>query len=237
MKKLITFLCFCIILISCCSTNARAEEGVAGISIILDKVNKIEAWTTTNVNLRSKPNTNSDIIKTLTTDTKIQKLSTNDNWTMVSCEDKIGWIYSKYIKDTEITIIEFNDTELEILYRITEAEGTGQSIESKENIISSIINRVYDSNFPSTIEDIVFQEGQYSPIGDKRYYTVTVTEETKEAVHNVIDNGVNHDCIYFCNYDNVKSSKLRRWFDNSLEFVFKDDSGHSYYREKVGDKN
>lgn len=232
MKKLITFLCFCIILISCSSTNARAEEGVAGISITLDKVNKIEAWTTTNVNLRSKPNTNSDIIKTLTTDTKIQKLSTNDNWTMVSCEDKIGWIYSKYIKDTEITIIEFNDTELEILYKITEAEGTGQSIESKENIISSIINRVYDSNFPSTIEDIVFQEGQYSPIGDKRYYTVTVTDETKEAVHNVIENGVNHDCIYFCNYKKVKSSKLRKWFDNSLEFVFKDDSGHSYYSDK-----
>ena len=235
MKKLITFLCFCIILISFSSTIAKAEEGVAGISITLDKVNKIEAieaWTTTNVNLRSKPNTNSDIIKTLTTDTKIQKLSTNDNWTMVSCEDKIGWIYSKYIKDTEITIIEFNDTELEILYKITEAEGTGQSIESKENIISSIINRVYDSNFPSTIEDIVFQEGQYSPIGDKRYYTVTVTDETKKAVHNVIENGVNHDCIYFCNYNNVKSSKLRRWFDNSLEFVFKDDSGHSYYRDK-----
>jgi len=235
MKKILTFLCFCIILISFSSTIAKAEEGVAGISITLDKVNKIEAieaWTTTNVNLRSKPNTNSDIIKTLTTDTKIQKLSTNDNWTMVSCEDKIGWIYSKYIKDTEITIIEFNDTELEILYKITEAEGTGQSIESKENIISSIINRVYDSNFPSTIEDIVFQEGQYSPIGDKRYYTVTVTDETKKAVHNVIENGVNHDCIYFCNYNNVKSSKLRRWFDNSLEFVFKDDSGHSYYRDK-----
>ena len=232
MKKLITFLCFCITLISCSSTIAKAEEGVAGISITLDKVNKIEAWTTTNVNLRSKPNTNSDIIKTLTTDTKIQKLSTNDNWTMVSCEDKIGWIYSKYIKDTEITIIEFNDTELEILYKITEAEGTGQSIESKENIVSSIINRIYDSNFPSTIEDIVFQEGQYSPIGDKRYYTVTVTEETKEAVHNVIDNGVNHDCIYFCNYKKVKSSKLRKWFDNSLKFVFKDDSGHSYYRDK-----
>ena len=236
MKKILTFLCFCIILISCSSTNARAEEGVAGISITLDKVNKIEAWTITNVNLRSKPNTNSDIIKTLITDTKIQKLSTNDDWTMVSCEDKIGWIYSKYIKDTEITIIEFNDTELEILYRITEAEGTGQSIESKENIISSIINRVYDSNFPSTIKDIVFQDGQYSPIGDRRYYTVDVTDETKEAVHNVVKNGVTHDCIYFCNYDNVKSSKLRKWFD-SLEFVFKDDSEHSYYREKVGDEN
>lgn len=237
MKKLITFLCLCAISISCNHATAKAEEGVAGISITLDKVNNIEAWININVNLRSKPDNNSDIIKTLTTDTKIQKLSTIDNWTMVSYEDKVGWIYTKYIRDTEIQIIEFDDDDFEILYKITEAEGTGQSIESKENIVSSIINRIYDSNFPSTIEDIVFQEGQYSPIGDKRYYTVTVTEETKEAVHNVIDNDVGHDCIYFCNYDNVKSSKLRRWFDNSLEFVFKDDSGHSYYREKVGDKN
>lgn len=232
MKKLLIFLCFCVVMIISSSTTAKAEEGVAGISVTLDKVNKIEAWTTTNVNLRSKPNTNSDIITTLTNDTKIQKLSISDDWTMVVYEDKTGWVYSKYIRDTETTVIEFTDKELEILYKIVEAEATGESIESKENVASSIINRLYDSNFPSTIKEVVFQKEQYSPIGDRRYYTVTVTEETKEAVHNVIKNGVTHDCIYFCNYDNVTSSKLRRWFDNALEFVFKDDSNHSYYVEK-----
>lgn len=232
MKKLLTLFCFVIFILNNNTITAKAEEGVAGISVTLDKVYKIEAWTTANVNLRSKPNTNSDIMTTLNSDTKIQKLSISDDWTMVAYEDKIGWVYSKYIRDTETPIIEFADKELEILYRITEAEATGESIESKENVASSIINRLYDSNFPSTIKEVVFQKEQYSPIGDRRYYTVTVTEETKEAVHNVIKNGVTHDCIYFCNYDNVTSSKLRRWFDNALEFVFKDDSNHSYYREK-----
>lgn len=233
MKKLLTLFCFMIFILNYNTITAKAEEGVAGISVTLDKVkdkvNKIEAWTTANVNLRSKPNTNSDIMTTLNSDTKIQKLSISDDWTMVACEDKIGWVYSKYIRDTETPIIEFTDKELEILYRITEAECTGQSIEAKENVVSSIINRLYDSNFPSTIKDIVFQDGQYSPIRDRRYYTVKVTDETKEAVHNVVKNGVTHDCIYFCNYDKVTSSKLRKWFD-SLEFVFKDSSNHSYYK-------
>lgn len=233
MKKLLTLFCFMIFILNYNTITAKAEEGVAGISVTLDKVYKIkiEAWTTANVNLRSKPNTNSDIMTTLNSDTKIQKLSISDDWTMVAYEDKTGWVYSKYIRDTETPIIEFADKELEILYRITEAECTGQSIEAKENVVSSIINRLYDSNFPSTIKDIVFQDGQYSPIGDRRYYTVEVTDETKEAVHNVVKNGVTHDCIYFCNYDKVTSSKLRKWFDG-LEFVFKDSSNHSYYREK-----
>lgn len=229
MKKLLTLFCFVIFILNNNTITAKAEESVAGIGIILDKVNKIEAWTTTNVNLRSKPNTNSDIITTLTNDTKIQKLSISDDWTMVSYENKIGWIYSKYIRNTEITVIEFSDEELEILYRIVEAEATGKSIEAKENVASSIINRLYNKNFPSTIEDVVFQKDQYSPIKDNRYYTVKMTKETKKAVHNVVKNGVTHDCIYFCNYDKVTSSKLRRWF-NSLEFVFKDDSGHSFYK-------
>lgn len=232
MNKLIIFFCFfCIIICNYNTQLVKAEEGVAGISTTLNKniVNVTYYYTTNRVNLRKESNVNSDIIITLEKRTKVLKMPSSDNgWTQIMYEDKIGWINSKYLRDTELPVIEFTDTEIEMLYRITEAEATGKSIEAKENVVSCIINRVYDSDFPDTIKDVIFEKNQYSPVKDGRYCTVIITEETKEAVNNVIKNGTTHDYTYFCNYD-IISRKLQKWFD-TLEFGFKDSANHSYYK-------
>jgi hypothetical protein len=135
------------------------------------------------------------------------------------------------IKNKEPTY-SFTDKEIKILHRITEAECTGQSLESKMNVCSVIINRVESDEFPNDIESVVFQTKpsvQFSPISDNRYYEVEIDESTIKAVNKVIQNGVINDALFFCNVSDVESLKSQKWF-SKLEYLFKDDSGHSFYK-------
>ncbi len=126
----------------------------------------------------------------------------------------------------------FSNHELQVLYRIVEAEATGCSMEAKKNIASVIINRVHNREFPDRISDAVFQRVrgyyQFSPILDGRYWEVEVIKETVQAVNDVIGNGVTTKALYFTVIDQI-SQKNRSWFNN-LEYLFTDDSGTSYFK-------
>lgn len=212
------------------TVKISTEEGVAGIAPVLDKVKTTDCWTTENVNFRKGQGIDAEIICTIKKGTKVKKHFEYNGWTMITYDNQLGYVNSKYLRDTELPLIKFTDKEIEILQRITEAECTGKSKESKANVTSIVLNRVYSSEFPDDIESVVFQQSQFTPIADKRYYKVEVTQETIDAVNDVIKNGVKHDCLYFCNYDNITSSSLRKWFNN-LEYVFTDSANHSFYRE------
>ena len=118
--------------------------------------------------------------------------------------------------------------EKEVLYRIVEAEATGECIEAKKNVASVILNRVHSKDFPNTITGVVFQKHQFSPIGDKRYWSVEVTEETIHAVDEIFEKGVTTEALFFVNLNNT-SRKMKNWF-RKLEYLFTDPSGHSFYK-------
>mgnify|MGYP002411598653 CR=1 FL=1 len=150
-------------------------------------------------------------------------------------------LVSIFVSDLDIEDPAFNVTEKEreILYKITEAEATGGDIESKKNICSTILNRVNSSSFPDDIKSVVFQKTngvyQFSPLGDNRYYELEITDETIQAVNEVLLEGTTHDCLYFFGIKDVKSPSIKRWIKNKLVFEFEDSVGHSYYNEKWGD--
>jgi N-acetylmuramoyl-L-alanine amidase len=129
----------------------------------------------------------------------------------------------------------YSDEEIEILERVVEAELTGCSYESKKNATSVIINRTKSDSFPDSIKEVVFQKSQFSSVSDHRYYEVTITKETKKAVKDVINNGVVTDALYFFNLRDIESQKIKNWINSKLVFLFKDDAGHSYYKEKEDD--
>ena len=117
--------------------------------------------------------------------------------------------------------------EYEILCRIVEAEATGGTIKQKENVTSCILNRVASNEFPDTIEDVVFDKGQFSPISDGRYYKVAITKETEQAVSRILWKGSQHDCLYFCS--DCKSYRSG-WFSKLEESFY--DGVHHYFTGK-----
>lgn len=128
-------------------------------------------------------------------------------------------------------VYKVSDEERNILYRIVEAEVTGEGNEdyykAKCNVISCILSRV-ENGWGKTIKDVVFQHKQFTPILDGRYYTVTVTEQTTKAVDSVLKHGKTHSCEYFCTRNCQSYSS---GFHSTLEHVF-DDVVHAYFRER-----
>lgn len=114
----------------------------------------------------------------------------------------------------------------EILCRIVEAEATDGTLEQKMNVASCVLARVASPEWPSTIEEVVFQKKQFSPITDGRYYTVTITDSTREAVRIVRQEGWTTDCVWFCT---PTCSSAKTGFHSRLKFAFNDGMHNFYY--------
>lgn len=127
----------------------------------------------------------------------------------------------------------FTDEECEILYRIVEAEATGASVESKQNVANVIFNRVESDDFPNTIKEVVFEYHtnkngkkiyQFSPIPDGRYYSVKVTKDTKKACKKAYEEKDTADgALYF-------DIGVNSWASRNKTYLFTDDTGHRFYK-------
>lgn len=126
----------------------------------------------------------------------------------------------------------FTDDEIRLLQKLVEAETTDKDIKSKENVTSTIINRVNSNKFPDDIESVIYQRQQFSSVWDGRMDELETTKSTIKAVHNVLYKGTTHNCLYFFSMKDITSESIKSWINNKLVFVFKDEAGHSYYNEK-----
>ena len=143
--------------------------------------------------------------------------------------------YKKQVVSNEVdNQIKVAKKEYKILTRIVEAEMTGGDIKSKRLVANVILNRVKDSSFPDTIEEVVFQKTgntfQFSPVFDGRYYSVTITKETKKAVDQALEGKDNSKgALYFANRSYSSPSNMA-WFDKHLKYLFSY-GGHEYFTE------
>lgn len=125
--------------------------------------------------------------------------------------------------------------EIGMLQRIVQAEAGGEDMIGKILVVNVIMNRIEDESFPDSVEKVIFQsrdgEYQFSPIGDKRYWSVKVSESTKEAVTRALEGeDYSKGALYFIARKRTKSSSAK-WFDNHLKWLFKH-GGHEFYKEK-----
>lgn len=117
------------------------------------------------------------------------------------------------------------DQDLEALYRIVEAEATQEDIVGRILIANVIFNRVDHDGFPNTIYDVIHHKikgrAQFSPIDDRRYFTVTVSDKTKEAVKRALDGEDYSEGALFFAARSMASQKAMGWFDRNLKQVKK----------------
>lgn len=120
-----------------------------------------------------------------------------------------------------------------ILERIVEAEAGGESFTGKLLVANVVLNRVKSKAFPSTIRDVVFAHRgsryQFSPISDGRYYTVSVSAQTKRAVRAALrGQDPSRGALYFMERSSADSSNVS-WFDRALTRLFRYGC-HEFYR-------
>ena len=110
-----------------------------------------------------------------------------------------------------------SEEEIEIFERIVEAEVGGTNYEGKLAVANVILNRVQSSRFPNTLKEVVFANRQFSPISDGRYYTVTVSETTKQVVQDALNGSrmIGEDAYYFC----TPTAPGKGWFETDLRKI------------------
>ena len=123
----------------------------------------------------------------------------------------------------------------EVLLRIVEAEATCEDIKGRMLVANVILNRVVSEEFPDNITEVVFQNNgvtyQFAPIKDGRYWEVTVSEETIEAVERVLaGEDYSQGALYFA-ARKLANQNAMRWFDTSLQYLFRH-GVHEFFKDK-----
>lgn len=126
-----------------------------------------------------------------------------------------------------------DDSELEVLLRIVEAEAGCEDEDGKLLVANVVLNRVNSEQFPETVTDVVFQKEngvtQFSPVSDGSYYKVRISEETVNAVGRALmGEDISEGALYFAARKYADSEKMK-WFDNHLTFLFQH-GGHEFFK-------
>jgi spore germination cell wall hydrolase CwlJ-like protein len=133
-----------------------------------------------------------------------------------------GGMIKVYAGETPLLITE---EDKEVLLRIVEAEATGEDVMGRMLVANVILNRVVSKGFPNSIAEVVFQNNgvtyQFAPIKDGRYWTVKISDKTREAVERVLaGEDYSQGAMYFA-ARKLANKKAMSWFDTSLEFLFR----------------
>jgi N-acetylmuramoyl-L-alanine amidase len=91
--------------------------------------------------------------------------------------------------------------DMELIAQLVEAEAGNQDFEGKCLIVDVILNRVESPDFPNTVEEVIFQEGQFSVIKngafDKAAWNMQESDYAAVAVEYEMHS--NKDVLYFNN--------------------------------------
>ncbi len=91
--------------------------------------------------------------------------------------------------------------ELEMLAQLVEAEAGNQPFEGKCLVVDVILNRVESPDFPDSIEEVIFQDGQFSVIKNGAYDKAgwSMQESDYAAVMCEVQLHQNKEVLYFNN--------------------------------------
>ena len=113
-----------------------------------------------------------------------------------------------------------------LLAKIAMAEAEGCNTQTKTLIIMCVLNRVWSDEFPDTIEEVIFQENQFSPIDNGRWDRVEPNEDCYEAVKVVMEGKYDYSggATYFENCVDEDN-----WHSRNLEFLYESE-GIRFYK-------
>lgn len=140
----------------------------------------------------------------------------------------------KDLKSTNAFGVEMTSKDLDNLYRLVQSEVGFMDEKSKLLVASVVLNRVNHPKFPSTVSGVVLQKignvYQFSPVAPgKRFWTCSVSQETKAAVDKTLRNGdYSKGALYFVA---KRYTTKGGWFDKHLAWLSHHE-GQDYYKER-----
>lgn len=98
-------------------------------------------------------------------------------------------------------VININDDQLYLLSKLVAAEARGESYQGQVAVAAVVLNRVQDSRFPDSIEDVIYQKNAFSVVKNGCINVQPTEESYKAAKDALYGNDPTNDAIYFWNPD------------------------------------
>ena len=93
--------------------------------------------------------------------------------------------------------VEYNPENVDLLAHVIMGEAEGGSLELKLDVGSVVLNRVEDDRFEDTLEDVIFEEGQYECTWNGRW-ELEPSWECREAAAYLLEHGsqLDEECVW-----------------------------------------
>lgn len=124
--------------------------------------------------------------------------------------------------------MDFDANDAYLLEKIAMAEAESEDTEGKALVMLVVLNRVWDARFPDTIEEVIMQDGAFTPVSNGRYDKVEPDADYMKAMELIT---VEHwdksqGALYF-----EKASDESTWHSRNLQKLFTH-GAHAFYTEK-----
>lgn len=83
-------------------TEAEMQMGLPTTQTTFDETTAISVWTTSNLNLREKPDGNATVITVISKGAELKKATEENGWAYVKVDDNLGYVSTQYISDTKL---------------------------------------------------------------------------------------------------------------------------------------
>ena len=104
-----------------------------------------------------------------------------------------------------------------LLAKIAMAEAEGEDTEGKAYVIMVVLNRMLSDEFPDTIEGVIFQDNQFSPVSNGRFYNIEPNDDCWDALDMIqVDKwDKSQGALYFESCESEDN-----WHSRNLEYLF-----------------
>lgn len=149
----------------------------------------------------------------------------NGQWYTQEAEWKL---YQEQTRTGLIHSMDFDASDAYLLEKIAMAEAESEDTEGKALVMLVVLNRVWDTRFPDTIEEVIMQDGAFTPVSNGRYDKVEPDADCMKAMELIT---VEHwdesqGALYF-----EKASDESTWHSRNLQKLFTH-GAHTFYTEK-----
>lgn len=94
----------------------------------------------------------------------------------------------------------FTAKEMELIARVCFAEAGNQCELGKRMVIDTILNRLDDSRFPNTVEEVITAPGQYECVSNGAIWNYELSDEVIGLIFSELESRTDYNVIYFCSY-------------------------------------
>lgn len=124
---------------------------------------------------------------------------------------------------------DWDGDEAYLLAKIAMAETEGEDTEGKALVMLVVLNRVKSDRFPNTVEGVIYQKNQFSPVSNGRFDSVEPDEDCWSALEMIQTE--HWDGSQGATYFESKSEST--WHSEHLSFLFQH-GNHYFYEDKEG---